>query len=317
MNSTQPTYYIGLPNQISETFSRLGGVPTFKHAEIMKHSWLHRSSLVCRLCNTPLYFIMQVSLENDEIHSENGTLPTVYIFMCNTAACSHSDQSIQAFFVVKTRLDNYPKPGNAISLDQLLKGSLMIQSNEGSGSMKDFELNTESKPFPVTFIKFKRPQAIKKKETAPSKPEYDDPTEYDQEQYESTYTKAYTKTFAKFEKELEQDPWQLIRCRISHLDPLYYSELSNPTINSICIYCSRRSVSMQLQLMPAILSILPTEDPEYLTHTNTKDLIRGMDWRTIFIYTCNSIESCPGWQAINDENVFYIGKSQVYIQSED
>lgn len=329
-------YYLGIKNfniqsNNNDLNSRLGGIPTFSDKQMIFHKWFSKESLVCTNCKNSLYFILQAQLPIITKDNRSILERSVYIFMCNTNECIalYPSKSIVALFVQKNRkeyslfTENMSMP--IYSLDNILVNMKLV-------NQEIFNLDLYIPSFPIVSIEWQSRQPHKKLVNALWNVKYSDyykdsDQSYEKEAYENTYTSTYTKEFAKFEMEIEQDPWQVIRYSNCGLNPLFYSTVSN--INEFkhmkgSCKCESERI-LECQLMPAILSLLPTEDGCYLKHiknsTSRNPLdIQGMDWGTIFIFTCkelNNIE-CECCSIIDkDREKIYIQKGFVFCQCDN
>lgn len=327
-------YYLGIKNfniqQNNDNLnhSRLGGIPTFSDKQILNHKWFSKQSLICTNCGNSLYFILQAQLPITIEDNRSILERSVYIFICNTNECItlYPSKSIIAFFIQKNRKEYNLFIENTnmsiYSLDNIL-GTMKLANQE------IFNLDLYTFSFPIVPIEWQSRQKPKKMANTLLNVKYSDcyknsDEHYEKEAYENTYTSTYTKEFAKFEIEIEQDPWQIIRYSECGLNPLYYSAISNINefkyIEGSCKCGSERV--LECQLMPAILSLLPTEDDCYLKHIKNSTVknpldIQGMDWGTIFIFTCKTLSSteceCCSMIDGNREKI-YIQKGAVFCQ---
>ncbi|ORX55988.1 hypothetical protein BCR36DRAFT_320712 [Piromyces finnis] len=129
-----------------------------------------------------------------------------------------------------------------------------------------------------------------------------------EEKYEKSDNKYYNKVFRKFNEVVQEEPEQCLRYCIKG-EPLFYDndDISKKYSNSKNIpKCERCGAlrTFEFQLMPNLLSILPTEKflnkhKPYKNIRNIKDvntisksdLINqfdtGMEWGTILVFTCS------------------------------
>lgn len=128
------------------------------------------------------------------------------------------------------------------------------------------------------------------------------------EKYEKTDNKYYNKVFRKFNEVVQEEPEQCLRYCIKG-EPLFYDndeiskKYSNPKNIPRCEKCGAMR-TFEFQLMPNILSVLPTEKfitkrkPRKNIHNlkdanniSRSDLINqfdtGMEWGTILVFTCS------------------------------
>lgn len=170
--------------------------------------------------------------------------------------------------------------------------------------------------------------------------------EWGGEAYEKLQLKHYNKTFKAFQRTVELDPAQCIRYCVKgnplfyDVDVVYHSLSSGGAGPPHCPYC-KGSRMFEMQLMPAILSFLPTEEharnvlrletqesAQALNPTSISDIMSnctigsgvnelnglkekgrrlewmslGMDFGTVLIYTCES--DCGGSGTYMEEVCF-------------
>ncbi|KAJ3076192.1 programmed cell death protein [Podochytrium sp. JEL0797] len=141
------------------------------------------------------------------------------------------------------------------------------------------------------------------------------------EVYEKAQVKGATKAFKKFQKEVAKYPEQCVRYGFTS-DPLLYNEkpFSQPPP---CPHCTHPRV-FEMQLMPALLTFLPTEQYALKDSKSTKpsknakpslaDLsAKGVDFGTILVFTCS--KNCLG--AAGDGNVIRYVEETVVIRQDD
>lgn len=118
-----------------------------------------------------------------------------------------------------------------------------------------------------------------------------------EEVYEQMEVSGYDKFFKAFHTRVSHYPRQCVRYAPDS-KPLIFSEtshLENPNAANLTCSCTGPSkpMSFDLQLMPAILSILPTNTEQNLRHIPkekraTHQLFGdGMEWGTVLVYTCH------------------------------
>lgn len=130
------------------------------------------------------------------------------------------------------------------------------------------------------------------------------------EQYEKFCVPGADASFTRFQKRVAHYPRQCVRYTVAAPDPdprAKLPPLQPPTALPFrdCQWaeelaalpicrggCGSRLCRFELQLMPAVLAFLPTEQDAYLTHVkpaerSTNPLISdGMEWGTVMIFTC-------------------------------
>jgi len=128
------------------------------------------------------------------------------------------------------------------------------------------------------------------------------------EKYEKTDNKYYNKVFRKFNEVVQEEPEQCLRYCIKG-EPLFYDndeiskKYSNPKNIPKCERCGAMR-TFEFQLMPNMLSVLPTEkfitkrkprknihNIKDINNISRSDLINqfdtGMEWGTILVFTCS------------------------------
>jgi len=128
------------------------------------------------------------------------------------------------------------------------------------------------------------------------------------EKYEKTDNKYYNKVFRKFNEVVQEEPEQCLRYCIKG-EPLFYDndeiskKYSNPKNIPKCERCGALR-TFEFQLMPNMLSVLPTEkflnkrkphknirNMKDVNNVSRSDLINqfdtGMEWGTILVFTCS------------------------------
>ncbi|RKO91104.1 programmed cell death protein 2 [Blyttiomyces helicus] len=126
------------------------------------------------------------------------------------------------------------------------------------------------------------------------------------EGYEKMRIKGVSKTFKKFQKVVQEEPEQCIRYA-PHTTPIFYttdpiSDTLSKTGPPPCPRCTGPR-SFEFQLMPKVLSLLPTEEHARSKNShkmqNPSDAVSffdrfavGMDWGTVMVYSCAN--DCEG-----------------------
>lgn len=116
---------------------------------------------------------------------------------------------------------------------------------------------------------------------------------WDGEAYEkSICPPGYDKYFEKFQQRVSSYPRQCVRYSPGSLPLLYCKEETvGPKNVPACSECGRER-QFEMQLMPAILSLLPTGEEKYLRHIpegkrNSHPIYGdGMEWATLLLYSC-------------------------------
>ncbi|KAJ3411386.1 hypothetical protein HDV05_002311 [Chytridiales sp. JEL 0842] len=136
------------------------------------------------------------------------------------------------------------------------------------------------------------------------------------EQYEKIQLRGFSKSFKRFQKVLEEEPEQLIRYGGFQTGPLFFADdqVSTRILKGVgevcgppvCGRCGKRR-RFEMQVMPGVLSILPTEEfakrtqkqkqaeerkKEGVTKLDLSSFLErfcvGMDFGTVLVYTCEA-----------------------------
>ena len=262
---------ISFDDEIDTWTCKLGGYPI----------WLNNDHVNtnCRICNSPMYLILQ--FENRRNDSNDRI---IFVFCCNTRACS---QDTKGWLVIIQDGDRAKKPTTWESLMGETVGkleSLKIESNERVC-------------FPGQYLHFTEEIINEKAIPVRKLPDHvmQTSSEFDQEAYEKTVRPSgFDKTIDAFQKRIMHYPRQCVRLSEK---PLFFCKETLP--NFSCQECGSQLLH-EFQLLPAILSLLPIESEEFLSHLKIRSnhplVSNGMDWATVFVFTC---PICPTSSSIH------------------
>lgn len=250
--------------------SKIGGRPTW----ILKENNIHDNIFKCSLCHNVMYLILQMDCPCPG--SDRTIDRIVYVFGCNTRECGMKPEGWKVFFQQKERKNetieneesdsfyfdkNYPVflPPKRLEIIEEIISERKSSENTHSGLMKS---NRE-------FVE----------------------ENMENELYENSIPSNLDKKFTKFQKRTLYYPRQCVRyCPMGDPLPFNDNDIIPPSNCSICL----KPRHFELQLMPAILSLMPVENEIYLKHLKSKSsnpfISNGMEWGTIMIYSCGNCQ---------------------------
>ena len=330
------TVELGLPDGPLDTIeekdpftSKIGGKPS-----LLFDSALIKDKAICSQCRSPLYLLLQMDCPDTP-----GIDRVIYLFACNTRECTESGFSGVAAALVQCKPANKssqksdkPHPSTD-GLWGFLTGANASDQGEIDKRLSELSLLEDQttgvhlETFPTCFpairmhivnelINIKSKLVKHLDETNMGFDNNTEESSWQGETYESMQMLGYDKVFKNFHTRVSYYPRQLVRYSPYGV-PLLFSADPLPDIKA-CAHCGQ-SRHFDLQVMPAILSKLPINDPKYLKHIpesrrNMHPLYGdGMEWGTIIVYTCGT---CTATITDPDE---YGGKEflgQVVIQIE-
>ena len=290
--------------------------------------WLHApskdllDSLKCPRCSTELFLLLQMDCPREEYPSVDRV---VYVFVCNTRACSQDPRGWKVIFMMKhatsaVKAQEAAKP-KASFWDSLMndeeKTEEKKETTSNLSSNTDTTASTSSAPvlhnpknkFPGIYLHIDEEIIVEKREKKSAIPETvtispeatsaGGEEEWSGEQYEKFRAPGTDKSFSRFQKRVAHYPRQCVRYAVSGgQTPLLYHDLDlSGAVNKLpaCSRCNHSCNRFELQLMPAILAFLPTESPEHLRHIpeNKKSknpmVSDGMEWGTVMVYSCGAL----------------------------
>lgn len=248
----------------------------------------------------------------------------MYVFGCNTRLCTevHGAKCWKAFVIQKAKASSVkvvaeaPKVGlwdtimappvDTSSADKMATEmkALKVTDDEDQDGVYDEKYSVGFPPVKLHIVE----EMIQEKASSSSStkvetiPEpfrvQEGDADWSGEVYESTQLPGYDKYLEKFQKRVSSYPRQCVRFSPTS-SPLMFCKESCPLAIGPCLVCGQRR-HFELQLMPAILSLLPTCDDAHLSHIpennrNSHPLFDdGMEWGTVMVYTCGTCQKSPG-----------------------
>lgn len=275
------------------------------------------ASLNCRKCATPLMLLLQMDCPREE---RSGVDRIAYVFVCNTRICSQDPAGWRILFVSRTgQQTEAPKPTTpAVSFwDSLVAEDCTTEkptANDATPIQEQEAFLPVSLPwthpvFPPIYLHIEEElvMPVKRGGTASSSKAGSlsahllqsagevDP-EWAGEQYEKFRAPGTDRSFVHFQKRVAHYPRQCVRYAVcGGQQPLLFTDCELETAMQqfdACPGCNRPRRHFELQLMPAILSFLPTETDRFLQHIEktkraTSPIVcDGMEWGTVLIYSC-------------------------------
>lgn len=330
-----------MPSDDTDVYTaKLGGKPVWLNpptAELV-------SSLKCKKCQTDLFLLLQIECPREEYP---GVERIAYVFVCNTRVCSQDQRGWRVIFMMKPRSstddDKSEKEhkGKTSFWDSLMNES-EVETTIGGGksvaAIKESATTTTSttpapatikyeckNKFPGIYLHIDEEIIIEKREKVVPSYSSDGPVgteeEWSGEQYEKIRVPGIDKSFSRFQKRIAHYPRQCVRYIVSSSSagdgksaPLLFRDCDlSVELKKSTTSCASNPSYFEMQLMPAILSFIPTESEEFIKHIS-KDkrsknpiISDGMEWGTVLIYSCGS--ACF-------ENEAQISEGSVIIQLE-
>lgn len=316
---------LGLPDgpllndeQIDPFVTKIGGKPTW-----LRPTPATEQQLTCTACAAQLYLLLQMDCPLNGRASDVDRV--IYVFGCNSRTCTESGQAGVVRVVVQClEKAEVKRPKASLSAPKALWDDLLASSAlESSLSHLDLE-ETAPAPtqttghfssdypcgFPATALHIVDELiAIHSKPRNKSTPDLErmmaeadvNGDTWQGEVYEKMSVAGYDKTFKNFHNQVSHYPRQCVRyCPKGR--PLLFSSDPIPEIPP-CPVCFKPR-RFDLQLMPAVLSKLPTNQSQYLEHIPKKQRGQhplfgdGMEWGTILVYSCGACSSgkMPFWE---------------------
>lgn len=309
-----------------------------------KPCWLRpcpqtEQDLACRQCRAPLYLLLQMDCPLPQGRQLDRI---ICIFACNSRECTESGRDGVVRVIVQCRraiLETKPAAklvSAPVGLwDRLMTGNEeqevteQVEALSLSGSASTGVLSTQ---YPVQFPPLAlhivdeliAPQNLRPRATGDALPDAMMPAGaggeegWQMEEYEKMTVAGYDKVFRAFHSRVAHYPRQCVRYS-PHGSPLLFSNDPPPPPVPACSSCGRPR-HFDLQLMPAILGLLPKDQDHHLTHIPKARrgqhplYADGMEWGTILVYTCGACNlnnnSAPG------EFVQFEGAAIVQVERE-
>lgn len=306
-----------LPSEDTDVYtSKLGGRPV----------WLNHpskdllDSLKCPLCGTDLYHLLQMDCPREEYPSVDRI---VYVFVCNTRACSQDARGWKVVFMMKHKDDEQEQESMTVTAgktsfwDSLMNEQVEDKKNPLTGttsaaksepkSSAPVPLSNPKNKFPGIYLHIDEEIIVEKREkksvipeniTIASEATAGGDEEWSGEQYEKFRAPGTDKSFNRFQKRVAHYPRQCVRYAVSGAQtPLLYHDLNiNSAVAKLgaCEHCDHAVHRFELQLMPAVLAFLPTESAEYLKHipevkkSSNPMVSDGMEWGSVMVYSCGA-----------------------------
>lgn len=149
--------------------------------------------------------------------------------------------------------------------------------------------------------------------------------DWSSEGYEKMMVSGYDRIFKRFSERVAHNPQQLVRfCGSgngqplpSSMDGLVEDEHNNSyriAKSATCANCKKTQNTFEAQLMPTILTLLPTNKPNFLAHLPDEKrgshpiFGDGMEWSTVLIFSCGVCRK--------DEQIVPLIECSVVIQLE-
>ena len=272
-------------------------------------------SLKCPKCNTELYLLLQMDCPREEYPLVDRV---VYIFVCNTRACSQDPRGWRVIFMMKhsaaavqasvqeTRASFWDSLMNndetPEAMKEIIPSTLNVAATKTSAT-----LHNPKNKFPGIYLHIDEEIIVEKREKKSSIPENvsisteaaGGEEEWSGEQYEKFRAPGTDKSFSRFQKRVAHYPRQCVRYAVSGgQKPLLYHDLDvTSALNKLptCSRCKHTCNHFELQLMPAILAFLPTESAEHIRHipenkrSNNPIVSDGMEWGSVMVYSCGAL----------------------------
>lgn len=240
----------------------------------------------------------------------------VYVFGCNSRICTETQgpKAWKSFIIQMPSLgasNQQPAKAPSASLwDTVMLGATATPADPSKGmenlSLADasFYSKSYSVGFPPLRLHICEEMIYEQKKNKAIEHEYEaaaqailaslaasNEEQWAAEAYESTQSLGMDKTFMAFQKRVASYPRQCVRFSPAG-KPLPFRQERLPSAGT-CSACGQQRV-FEMQLMPAILSLLPCGDEEHLAHLPER--LRGqhplfgdsMEWGTVLVYSCGT-----------------------------
>ena len=248
-----PDGIIGSDDELDAFSARLGGSPSW----LINDPHLTTSRFTCKMCSSYLYLLVQ--FDNPR---KPETDRVIYVFCCNSRKCSQTSRGWEV--VIQERAFD-PKRNTKMTP---LWDSLMNDDGGMSESLEKISLsdNLTLPYFPAYHLHITEELLPTEKDSTKTGFNFkgeDSFKEFDTEIYEKTIRPSgFDKAIDTFQRRVSHYPRQCVR--ISK-EPLLFNASDSITKHEKCLDCGN-VILFEFQLMPAILSLLPVERHEYITH---------------------------------------------------
>lgn len=242
----------------------------------------------------------------------------LYVFGCNTRTCTE-EQGRKAWraFVIQTpavsKAKAEPAAAQAGLWDTIMAAPKAVEAemtrltlDEPVAAVDDQACSAAvyDKAYPVGFAPIRlhivEEMIVEKRKPARDSDDEQIPSafagvgegeDWSGEAYEQAHPMGVDKAFLGFQQRIQSYPRQVARFSPAGSPLLFCQEaIASP---GVCPVCSQKRV-FELQLMPAILSLLPTNDAKHLQHIPAAQRGQhpvfgdGMEWGTMLIFTCGT-----------------------------
>lgn len=287
-------------------------------ADLLELGLDREKDLKCKSCAAPLFLVLQMDCpwSGEESFFDR----VMYVFGCNSRICTETQGSkAWTSFVIQL-----PKVKEAAAKPQqmnlwdavMLGGGKPTASDDISQEVSQMTIKDASfhdKSYPVGFPPMRLHiceemiyEPSKKSVHIEDEDEVDedipdafavkDGEEWVGESYENSHPMGVDKAFLTFQKRVASYPRQCVRFSPTSKPLLFHQETLGPA--GSCSNCGQERI-FELQLMPAILSLLPCNDEKYLGHLKAE--LRGqhpifgdaMEWGTVMVFTCGTCSRSP------------------------
>lgn len=291
--------------------TKIGGKPCWNVSETeLKKAGVSTDVLKCQACGAQLYLVLQMDCPWP---GEEGRFDRVmYVFGCNSRLCTEQQgtKAWKAFVlqVPKTATEPVAKPASKGLWDVIMSEPVATPSTGAvEQAVKQMSLEDATfydEAYPVEFPAIKLhicEEMIQEKSTGNKKSLAEEEQipeafsvklceeDWGQEAYESSHPMGVDKAFLTFTKRTSSYPRQCVRFSPTSA-PLLFCQETIPDVGC-CSRCGQRRM-FEAQLMPAVLSLLPTNGDKYLGHVakrNSHPLFGdGMEWGTVMLFTCGT-----------------------------
>lgn len=285
-------------------------------AELVEMGLNRDEDLKCKSCAAPLFLVLQMDCPWS---GEEGFFDRVmYVFGCNSRICTESQGSKAwtAFVIqlpsqkVKDAAKEKPQQVNlwdAVMLGASDKPKAQSIAEEVSElTIKDASFYDKSYPVGFTPMRLHiceemiyeetKKRVTEVEESIPAAFAVNEGEEWVGEAYESSHPMGVDKAFLAFQKRVSSYPRQCVRFSPTGKPLLFHQESLGSA--GTCATCGQERV-FELQLMPAILSLLPCNEEKHLSHLKAEQ--RGqhpifgdaMEWGTVMVFTCGTCSRSP------------------------
>lgn len=255
-----------------------------------------------------MYLVLQLDCTWNDSASDVDRI--LYAFCCNSRLCTEgSPEKAWRIFILQkeNRRKLEPVTKTKKGLWDIIEGDFENKCTISEIACTENFIYAEAFPvaFPGTYLSIEdeiiseNPQNMVKRTANSESSAVED---WSSEGYEKMMVSGFDRIFKRFSERVAHNPQQLVRfCGSGRGQPLPSSidglveEHDNSyqiTKPAICVNCKKPQNTFEAQLMPTILTVLPTNKPEYLCHLPPEKRAShplfgdGMEWSTVLIFTC-------------------------------